>query len=135
VNGAQFRFQCDASGNADQIYIDEVVITSVTTSSFNTGTISTIEPVGGPVRFDNPEEGDYEFKITPNPASDYLQVTADELIEEVNLYSIDGKLLLNRTIGNVESTTLDISHLPTGVYLLSVQTEEETNTERVVIRR
>ncbi|SEP55884.1 S8 family serine peptidase [Neolewinella agarilytica] len=135
VNGAQFRFQCDASANADQIYIDEVIITSSSTSKLNTGTISTIEPVGGPVRFDNPDVADYEFKITPNPASDYLQVTADELIEEVSLYSIDGKLLLNRTIGNVETTTLDISQLPTGVYLLSVQTEEETNTERVVIRR
>lgn len=137
TNGAQFRFQCDASGNADRIYIDEITITGNATSGSNAsdGAISTIEEVMTIQRFDAPDDDEYDVKIAPNPASDIINVTAEEEIKEVSIFSVDGKLLMHRVYEGTERVTMKVSDLPTGMYLVSVLTVEERNTERVVIRR
>jgi len=137
TNGAQFRFQCDASGNADRIYIDEVTVTGNATSGAHTaeGAISTIEEVMTIQRFDSPDDDEFDVKIAPNPASDIINVTAEEEIKEVSIYSVDGKLLMHRVYEGTERVTMKVSDLPTGMYLVSVLTVEERNTERVVIRR
>lgn len=137
TDGAQFRFQCDASGNNDQIYIDQVTVTGNTFAGANAsqGAIATIEEVSTLRRFDLPEDNEYEVKIAPNPASDIINVVAGEEIQEVSVYSLDGKLLMHRVFAGTDRVTLKVSDLPTGMYLVSVLTEEELNTERVVIRR
>jgi chitodextrinase len=137
TNGAQFRFQCDASANADRIYIDQVTVTGNAASGSNAteGTISTIEEVMTIQRFDSPDDDEFDVKIAPNPASDIINVTAEEEIKEVSIYSVDGKLLMHRVYEGTERVTMKVSDLPTGMYLVSVLTVEERNTERVVIRR
>jgi chitodextrinase len=137
TDGAQFRFQCDASANADRVYIDQVTVTGNATSGYNPThrANSTIEEVLTIQRFDAPDQDDYDVKIAPNPASDIINVTAEEAIKEVSIYSVDGKLLMHRVFEGLDRVTLKVSDLPTGMYLVSVLTEEERNTERVVIRR
>ncbi|MFK8165559.1 MAG: S8 family serine peptidase [Lewinella sp.] len=137
TDGAQFRFQCDASANADQIYIDQVTVTGNAAGGANAsgGAVSTIEQVSTIQRFDTPGEEDYEVKIAPNPASDVINVIADEEIKEVSIFSIDGKLLAHRVFEGTDRVTMKVNDLPTGMYLVSVLTEEERNTERLVIRR
>jgi len=137
TNGARFRFQCDASANGDQVYMDQIVITGLNTSGAfaSEGAEVTINEVATRTQYGGPELGDMEFQFSPNPATDFVRITAEEAIEQVKVFSVDGKLLLHRSLEGLEQTTLDVSSLPTGVYLLSVQTEEEVSTERVVIRR
>ncbi|MEO0734664.1 MAG: T9SS type A sorting domain-containing protein, partial [Bacteroidota bacterium] len=136
-NNASFRIQCDASNNADRVYIDEVVITGFNTASAFTGegAIATIEEIPTHRLFDAQDFGEADFLISPNPASDRVQITAQEAIQEVFVFSIDGRQLLNRRVDGVDRMDLDVSDLPTGVYVLSIRTEEEVSTERVVIRR
>jgi subtilisin family serine protease/chitodextrinase len=137
TDGAQFRFQCDASGNNDQIYIDQVTVTGNVPAGANaTGdAIVTIEKIPTIRRFDIQEEDDYEVKIAPNPASDIINIIAGEEIQEVSIFSVDGKLLMRRVFEGSDRVTLKVSDLPTGMYLVSVLTDEERNTERMVIRR
>jgi hypothetical protein len=47
-SNAQIRFQCDASGNGDRIYIDAVTVTANNTSALpaHTNPITTIKEVG-----------------------------------------------------------------------------------------
>ncbi len=137
TDGAQFRFQCDASGNADQIYIDQVTVTGSSTAGATAGgeAIVSIEEIPTFRRTDAEEEGEGEVFIYPNPTTDVLNVRAGEVIESVTLYSIDGRQLRHLTYQGTEQVTIKVGDLPTGMYLLSVQTEEERNTEKVMIRR
>jgi hypothetical protein len=59
-----------------------------------------------------------DFSIYPNPANDVINITSKALMESVRIYDITGKLVLsNRAI---DTNTLNISELRTGVYLFKV---------------
>ncbi len=137
TDGAQFRFQCDASTNSDQIYIDEVTVTGAAAAGTSaTGeAFVTIEEVPTFRLTDTGNEGEGDLFISPNPAFDILTVRAGENIESVTLYTMDGRQLRHLNYQGLEQVTLKVNDLPTGMYLLSVQTEEERNTEKVMIRR
>ncbi|MTB50988.1 S8 family serine peptidase [Lewinella sp. W8] len=135
---ATFRFRCDASANADQIYIDQVTLTGTTLGGANIGgdgTTVTIEQLPTRTTFDIEDESEFDIRISPNPATDLVTVRADEAIESVTVTSIDGRQLLYRKVGNVDQAQLDVSDFPAGVYLISIQTTEELLTDKVVIRR
>lgn len=70
------------------------------------------------------EQDNLDYNIYPNPASDWLTVTSptNENITAI-LYSGNGKKLMEeRDSGTL---TLDVSHLPKGVYLLSINNQME----------
>lgn len=56
----------------------------------------------------------------PNPVLSTLHLTSDEAIQYVTLHTITGKQVLESEFKN----TLDISGLPSGIYLLKAQTEK-----------
>lgn len=135
TNTGQFRFQCDASANNDLIYIDQVTVTGFATTLAGTenGAVATIEEIPTLRQFDTPVTN--EVTIAPNPASDIVNITAGEAIEQITVFSIDGKQLMHRTYEGLDRISLQVGELPTGMYLISVQTEEARTTERLVIRR
>jgi subtilisin family serine protease/chitodextrinase len=138
TSNARFRFRCDASGNADQIYIDQVTLTGTTLGGSNiggNGTTVTIEQISTHTTFDIVNESEFDLRISPNPATDLVTVRADETIESVTVTSIDGRQLFHRKVGDVDQAQVDVSSFPTGVYLITVQTTEEILTDKVVIRR
>lgn len=60
-------------------------------------------------------------KVYPNPASDVINVSAGEPINVVNIYSIaSGSLVKTITANGTNSTSIDISSLSAGVYLVKV---------------
>jgi subtilisin family serine protease len=131
---SQFRIQCDASANADQVYIDAVTIKGNVATGSGPGR-QNIEELPTLTRFDEGPQSEADVQITPNPATDIIQVTAFEAIREVSILSIDGKVMMTRNFEGVEQATLRVANLPTGMYVVSVLTDEERNAERVVIRR
>ncbi|MBC6996015.1 S8 family serine peptidase [Neolewinella lacunae] len=136
-SSSQFRFQCDASDNSDEIYIDQVTVTGFTVAQATTGAgaITSISEVATHRRSGEPASLDDELMLSPNPATDHVRVYAGDPIQEITVFTIDGKRLLHHTYDNIERVTLDVSTLPTGVYLISILTDEEVSTERIVIRR
>jgi hypothetical protein len=67
------------------------------------------------------EEQLTNLTISPNPANEKLTINYGEnIIKEVELYDISGKLL--NIFSNIEATitTLNISHLQSGVYFLKI---------------
>lgn len=135
TDGAQFRFQCDASGNGDQIYIDEVTVTGSLTAGSSVGPIATIEeiPTFRQMDADGGIEGDLE--LFPNPATSLVTVGAADEITEITVFSLDGRKLLQRRFEGIMRTPLDVSTLASGIYLINVQTEEELVTEKLIIQR
>ncbi|TXF90758.1 S8 family serine peptidase [Neolewinella aurantiaca] len=131
---SQFRIQCDASANGDQVYIDAVTVRGNVATTTSPGQLD-LQQLPTVTLFDEGPESEQEVRIAPNPADDIIMVSADEPILEVSVLTIDGKQLMVRTFEGVEQATLRVDDLPTGLYLISVLTNEERNAERVVIRR
>lgn len=69
------------------------------------------------------------ISVYPNPTTGMLNIrTAGEVIRETRLFDITGQLVLQS--GN--TTSIDISHVSRGLYLLHIITENGVVTERVV---
>ena len=65
-----------------------------------------------------------EIQIFPNPASGYLQLSSVENISSLEVFNLLGQRFI--TVKNPVSSTLDISNLKPGVYLIKIrQTESE----------
>lgn len=74
---------------------------------------------------------DDRISVYPNPSSDYILLQADETIELVNIYSLEGKLVKQETVGNYQST-ISVSDLKTGVYIIELQTKETSYQTKLI---
>ena len=70
--------------------------------------------------------------IYPNPATTHVNIQAEGGIERVLLHSLAGTLLMDED-GHSEAThRLDLTRLPQGTYLLTVETSVGVRTDRIV---
>ena len=131
ASNSAFRFQNDASGNNDHIYIDQVLIKgiigngvnstnsiNVVNSNYNTSSSST-----------NVQFGDK--MIYPNPASHLLHVNPNfgTLKATYRIINLLGKVI---TSGTIKNNSINISTLKNGIYLLELTDEEETFTQKFI---
>jgi len=74
-----------------------------------------------------------EFALYPNPASDYISVSFPEGIYEakIRIYNVVGKEVLNSSIVSVNNS-VDISHLVTGMYIASIESNNKTNNFKLI---
>ncbi|REC63977.1 hypothetical protein DRF65_02595 [Chryseobacterium pennae] len=85
------------------------------------GTLSTKE---------NTINGEKDFVIYPNPTSDKVYIKGEK-ISEAEMYSMEGRkvnVILNR------DQSIDVSHLPKGVYLLKLKIKNEITTKKITIK-
>ncbi len=69
------------------------------------------------------------IKVYPNPVVDQLNIKTDETIKSIQIYSLDGKLL--KTI-NGNTTTVDFKNYPKGSYLVKIETNKSTTSQKVI---
>jgi len=101
------------------VFLAEIVpCHAITTKSF-TGPI-----VNAPGKFTHLLEEETELKVYPNPAKDIVNLTMENVaIQSVAVMGIDGKTLLNVAVpANDGNYPLDISSLPSGIYILNITT-------------
>ncbi len=129
-SNAQFRFQCDASGNGDRVYIDQVIITGSTVNNFMT-------PTGPVVSINRLKSGnadqrafdENELRVYPVPAHDYLNIETDLEVQRISIYALDGKMLIVNE-GDDLGDQIDVSALLSGAYILRIETEDEVITKK-----
>ena len=130
-SNAQFRFRCDASGNNDHIYIDQV---SIVANSGGAGAGPSIVALGSPANgIVGGEMGaniDGDLLLTPNPARSILNVHMLEFDPSYTYRIMDvaGKVVQAGTLNQ----TLNVSQLQSGMYFLEVTEEEETVIEQFI---
>jgi len=74
------------------------------------------------------------IKIFPNPTSNTISMTIKDLqAQAVELYNAVGQRVLARQIATADTQQLDVSDLPSGIYLLSIQTDKGIYSEKLVI--
>ena len=71
--------------------------------------------------------------IMPNPANDMVKVVSSFGISLVEVLSLSGDLLLSQRANGL-STTINVSHLPSGTYLVRITTPQGVTTRKLVKR-
>lgn len=91
-----------------------------TASSVNFATLSTEAVSVGP-----------SLSVYPNPASDMLNIVTPNTINSIELYSVLGKKVFATTSN---TNQIDVRNFQTGIYLLTIQTNQGQVTKKIVIK-
>ncbi|MEZ4686640.1 MAG: T9SS type A sorting domain-containing protein [Bacteroidia bacterium] len=76
------------------------------------------------------------FRVYPNPSSGQVRLDLENLpVGEytLNVIALDGKTVHSQPVQN-RSTSLDLSHLPKGIYYLNLKNGEALRSRKVVLR-
>lgn len=71
------------------------------------------------------------FVMYPNPSSDSINFEGDSVIEFVEVYTTDGRMVEKKAV-NAANATIDISALPSAAYLVKVKTEKGFESVRLI---
>ena len=69
--------------------------------------------------------------LCPNPTSDYVQIDGDVNIDEICIYDLSGKLVGKLVVDNT-CAELNVSNLPSGIYLIKLHTEKGVLEKKIV---
>ncbi len=141
-SNAQFRFQCDASGNADYIYVDQVTITA-SDGSARSGGQSLVEK--GRLEEDNHEVATPAFtgiaQNYPNPFNPMTVIPYNVGISShisLNIYNQSGQLIRSlvddyRSAGTYtvrwDGTDSNGSHVASGTYIYNITSDNGSQTK------
>ncbi|MCB9310651.1 MAG: T9SS type A sorting domain-containing protein [Lewinellaceae bacterium] len=123
-NQAKFAFECDASTNADQVYIDAVEITGNPSNSGNR--MSTLAYYIGP----KPE---LEVTLYPNPASDHCVIQCSEEMESIKILSTEGQLLFMEKEIHGDHFDVQTSNMNAGIYIVQIESEGEIVAKKLFV--
>jgi Zn-dependent metalloprotease/chitodextrinase len=134
-SNAEFRFRCDASGNNDQIYIDQVTITGNSGTAF-APVANSITALGTGIQGLTGYDGDGfdfddDFLLYPNPAQTVLNVKILDVSDKFTYRILN---MLGQTVikGDLSSTSIDVLDLQSGVYFIEINDGEELSTQRFI---
>lgn len=71
-----------------------------------------------------------EFKIYPNPFQDYIRIDASNIIKEVDVYTIEGKQILN-----AKKSELYLGNLNNGMYIVKITFDDSSVAVRKIIKK
>ena len=76
---------------------------------------------------------DVDVTIVPNPATDAVTVSADATLLTLELRDLLGRTVLTQQ-PSANSTTVDVSTLPAGTYILRLHTPQGVATKKLVVK-
>lgn len=80
-----------------------------------------------------PEFNNATFTFYPNPVTDMLQISSDQTIDRIEVYSLTGQKVFTTTI-NATSGQLNLSDLSSGMYLLQATVNGTIQTVKLVVQ-
>ena len=114
AQGTYFAEITDANGC---ITIDSVVV------GLDTTPIISIRPISS-----NPT-----LKLYPNPVQHTLYIESSEIVEQVSIYDISGRIVRANSIRPKPSQEINVSNLANGIYLVKVKTAAGEAIKRIVV--
>ena len=124
ASNSGFRFRCDASGNNDQIYIDQVIITGTTTGRGNINNLIEVGTLDSGVAFEE------DFRLYPNPVQgDMLNVE----LSEGDKFTYRILNMIGQTVGLGNSEGLvNVGQLESGMYFIEINDGEEIMSAKFI---
>ncbi len=127
ASNSGFRFQCDASANADRVYIDAITITGITGSSPK---VDTTEALGANTSQSGNSSVSDDLIVYPNPVLNILNINPDYNVNSsYRIIDLNGKQIM---AGRMLNNSINVSTLKSGVYLIELSDEEETFTQKFI---
>jgi hypothetical protein len=79
-----------------------------------------------------PEEQTHGVKAYPNPCTDKISVSATvSPMNSIQVFGIDGTMLMEDS-PHSNTHSIDLSKVPTGIYLVRISLENSTETLRII---
>ncbi|WP_299681497.1 GEVED domain-containing protein [uncultured Tenacibaculum sp.] len=128
----RFRLRCDASGNADRVYFDQITISGDNVRTpFVPDTKSENTPREELLDFTN--NSLKNIKLYPNPAVNSLNIEIlNGSFSQVTIYSITGQIVYTSDKEISEKTTIDTSQFATGSYFVKFVSDGKAVTKRFI---
>ena len=73
------------------------------------------------------------FSFFPNPASGQIQIRSDEVIDELTIHDITGKVLVMKNKPS-SNETVDVSGLASGLYIIQIRVGHRISVEKLSIK-
>lgn len=102
--------------------------------AYTNGGTHTIGNPCGHVGIADPLPSHQNLTLSPNPATDYVDLSLDEPLRLVEVRDLQGRTLLLSQPGNTTPCRLDLRSLPAGVYMVLAVTDTGT-TSRCLIKQ
>ncbi|WP_297815428.1 endonuclease [uncultured Polaribacter sp.] len=135
ANNAQLRFQNDASGNADHIYIDQVIVTGKTGSFSAKSSVKHSKSTTFLKSLNTDEFNNFEadFKIYPNPTTgSFVHIKLQNTDSENITFKISNTLGQVVKKGTLLKNTIDVKSLRKGIYVIEINDGEEKMTKKLI---
>ena len=125
-NDTYLRFRCDASGNQDWVYLDDIEVSGCTNSTNNLA----VHP--NPVQTSHQNSSDeLEVKLYPNPASQFIQLEISA--EQSQVFIMNGNGQLVKQFDNIVSNDrIDIDYLNSGLYFMVIKNNDQKVVKRFI---
>ena len=78
------------------------------------------------------ELGNAVFEIYPNPAREYVRITSNANIEELSIFTVDGKMVYSQSV-NQQETMIDVTGLRRGSYIVRMITNDEIVIKQIMV--
>lgn len=78
------------------------------------------------------EEIEEAIEIYPNPVSEILNIELNENINDIEIYSLSGKLVLKKNKINSSKDEINISKIDTGIYYVKIRIREKEIIKRII---
>ena len=73
-----------------------------------------------------------EVSLFPNPTKDLVMIKSPVVLKAANLYDISGRVIGTYTFENSDSYQIDMSTLPSAIYLLKIISENGSVNKRII---
>ena len=137
-----FWIQTPATGEIWQSYHQDVVVgdevSNLTTLEENGETIyvidnDTFELFGGVVvPLGIKDNNEPTFKVYPNPAKDLVYIAGTEGMANVTMFDVQGRVV---KLVSTQSNTIQVSDLPTGMYIVRIENNDIVKNVRVSVAK
>lgn len=75
-----------------------------------------------------------KFNVFPNPSKGILNISSDQQTNiTVSIFDLSGKQIQTSFIQNATKTSIDLINLPKGLYLIQIETNNESIMKRIIL--
>jgi subtilisin family serine protease len=130
-----FRFRCDASGNSDWVYIDDVTISGCLGNAAPRLTSDNIIATD-----ENTDNLVGDIKIYPNPSSEYTNVEIEinnPIKIRMLVIDISGKLIIEKDLslnGAIVKSSINTTEYKSGMYFIVFESDYQRIIKKLIIQ-
>ncbi|MDC8004976.1 GEVED domain-containing protein [Aureisphaera galaxeae] len=126
----RFRFRCDASGNGDRVYFDQVIVSGDNVAPLQQTTPSLIDH--GEALKSFTRVSTENIKLYPNPTQSRLNIEIlNGAFDEIVIFSSAGQIV-HEAEGGIDKFTVDVSQFASGMYFVRFVSNGKAVTKRFI---